>query len=118
MTQTPTKVPWEWGWGTYDMELKAYPVVVTSEARDICTIESYYGDDEANAAFIVRACNAHEQLVEALRAMLDAGRYDDAGNFVVDCEQWDGQGDPPDITSPKCIQQAWGLVDALVRGKE
>jgi len=31
-----------------------------------------FDEAEANAAFIVRACNAHEELVEALKAALSA----------------------------------------------
>ena len=44
---------------------------------------SRYHDDradpiaEANAAFIVRACNSHDELVAALRALLRDGEHDD-----------------------------------------
>jgi formylmethanofuran dehydrogenase subunit B len=53
----------------------------------IAGVHGAFGDDyqaevEANAAFIVRACNAHEDLLEALRradrALENVGMADDA----------------------------------------
>lgn len=73
-------------------------------------LDDIHAENEANAAFIVRACNSHEAMLEALKAILDHGRYDDAGNFVIDCESWDGQGNPPDTTDPLCIQAAWAAI--------
>ncbi len=61
-------LPWEVGGGPYDEKLGTYPPIITSECRDVATLETYYGDQEANAAFIVRAVNAHAQLVAALKS--------------------------------------------------
>ena len=41
---------------------------VIAEARWLCTSED---EQKANAAFIVRACNAHDDLVAALRELAD-----------------------------------------------
>lgn len=46
--------------------------VITYQARDIAVIETAHGDSKANAAFIVRACNAHDDLLAALAKCVDA----------------------------------------------
>lgn len=43
--------------------------VVSKKDGTICMMEGDEGVLEANAAFIVMACNAHDELVEALRYM-------------------------------------------------
>jgi hypothetical protein len=52
-------------------------VYVYKESPDIgevCTC--YCGDQEANAAFIVQACNSHDALVEACKAALELVKRD------------------------------------------
>ena len=43
-------------------------LIIDAESEPICR------PGEANAAFIVRACNAHDELVEAAAAMLENSR--------------------------------------------
>lgn len=73
--------------------------------------EAFY---KTNAEFICRACNSHEALVAALEAILDAIEYDDNGDAVLAHTPWDGVGDPPDISEPKCILAASAAL-ALAR---
>jgi hypothetical protein len=40
------------------------------------------GDVQANAEFIVRACNVHDALVAALQAIVEAGRVSDQSRAV------------------------------------
>ena len=48
----------------------------TKVIADASSEEGDYAEAKANAAFIVRACNAHDQLVAALRAvLLEIGDY-------------------------------------------
>jgi hypothetical protein len=54
-----------------------------------------------------------KRLAEALVNILSSGRWDDAGNFVIDCEDWDGEGDPPDTTDPKCLRDANELLNEI-----
>lgn len=64
-----TKGPWEIGSGMYNADTNDYDVVVTSEARDICTVETFFGDAQANACLIASAPNmldALEMVSEAL----------------------------------------------------
>lgn len=41
-------------------------------------------EGKANAAFIVKACNAHEELVAALNACLEAVTHQDIGTYDMD----------------------------------
>lgn len=66
---TPT--PWEVGEDVGQAERS----IVTAECRDICTCETGFGDAEANAEFIVRAVNAHDDLLNACREILRADEY-------------------------------------------
>lgn len=45
----------------------------------IATMDSWDGavDNKANAEFIVRACNSHEALVEACKAVVESGLLSD-----------------------------------------
>lgn len=51
---------------------------IEAEARvNIASLQDCFGDCAANAEFIIRACNAHDELLEACRAVLadiDKGR--------------------------------------------
>ncbi len=62
---THTPLPWEVGERIGDGS-----PVVTYQARDIATVENYYGDGEANAELIVRAVNAHDDLLAACKALM------------------------------------------------
>lgn len=50
--------------------------------------ESCPGDAEANAAFIVRACNVYEELLQALRNVTYHGRHPDEGEDSSWAETW------------------------------
>lgn len=56
------------------------------------------GCDEANAEFIVRACNAHDDLLEALKALYGTA-------VVVDCQNKE-QYDHPCGFAPTLLEQA------------
>ncbi len=58
-----------WGYGTQPLN---YPVAVCE--RDPIDIN---GTHEANAEFIVRACNAHDDLLVACKAMVQAAQQRD-----------------------------------------
>lgn len=90
MTTQHTTTPWAVGWYR---DVSATPEVPPSLAiwpatqRDgavgdaVCLVAPTANctpQDEANAAFIVRACNVHDELVAALNAIADA---DLATNF-------------------------------------
>jgi hypothetical protein len=69
------------------------PEVIDQYCPKICTV-SYQDNDgikgTPNAEFIVRACNAHDDLVKALKLMLDAFYYDplDANRDVaIECAE-------------------------------
>jgi len=49
-------------------------------------------------------------MLAALRAVIDAGRYDDDGNFVIDAGRWDGKGDPPDVCDPPALTAAAAAI--------
>lgn len=57
MTTKHTKTPWHQN-GMY---------VNANSARPVCEIAEAHGEDDA--AFIVRACNSHERLVDVLEKM-------------------------------------------------
>lgn len=67
VTHTPT--PWICG---EDMRFKALKIYAPSRPEEICM--SRYGSDEdkENLQFIVRACNAHDALVQACKLSLVA----------------------------------------------
>ena len=54
--------------------------VITSMNRDVCVTHAFDETDRANAAFIVTACNAHDELVAALELAEVEMRY---GGFNV-----------------------------------
>lgn len=66
MSHTPT--PWKWsqpfGEGFAYVDDTKHDNI--EETGNICTVWSGNNNAEANAAFIVRACNNHDRLVEAL----------------------------------------------------
>ena len=62
-----TPIPWTVG----EDVGKARRCLVTAEDRDICTFETHYDDDEANARFTIRACNSHDELLEACQKGVD-----------------------------------------------
>lgn len=66
----PTPVPWMVDWrsirrATPDADSGAQPVLCTLGSE-----ETSDSEDEANARFIVLACNSHYDLLQALRAVL------------------------------------------------
>lgn len=68
-----TPLPWQYN----------YDDVLASEYADdlICNCEWRDEEGKANAAFIVRACNSHYELLEALKDTLSAlGNFYDSDN--------------------------------------
>lgn len=68
---TPT--PWfakRSGWSTVYIEARIRPGIL-QEVAACGPTEAGMEQQDANAAFIVRACNAHDQLVAALKAVTD-----------------------------------------------
>ena len=62
-------------------------LIIQSEKYNICSIAGRLSKEaEANAAFIVRACNNHEKLVIACKMALDAlqaqGIYEDCIKYL------------------------------------
>ena len=70
---------------------------------------------EANADFIARACNCHDDLVRALRDILDAGQYNADGDFVLAHERWDGISNPPDYQDAPCLVAARDIIEQAVQ---
>ncbi len=65
-----TKTPWKYNEGRETIE---------AEGRDIAYLNPT--DSDANAEFITRACNAHEELLEAVEALVDCQREKDPTAF-------------------------------------
>lgn len=71
MTQTHTPTPWKYDGDGFD-SIAAQEcgtdgyTVMNEECLPICDMVNCFEDDvcQANAAFIVKACNAHDELVE------------------------------------------------------
>ena len=75
MTKTPTHTPTPWIQNGPTIEANKKPAAIIGRAIFECfTIKHYYGigDEEgtANAEFIVRAVNAHDQMVAILKSIL------------------------------------------------
>jgi hypothetical protein len=66
--------------------IKPYP------GRIVCDIDGADGEAEANAAFIVRACNAHDDLVGALQIAANAVKtrlmYETFGSAEYQEQSW------------------------------
>ena len=69
MTQETKHTPTPWEVET-NPNIKIYIRAGTKEICHMCEGD-LYGRPDVNAAFIVRACNSHDALVEALKALLD-----------------------------------------------
>jgi hypothetical protein len=69
MTQKHTETPWTLGKGT--VRIRNAENVLVAECYTTGNSIRYPGKEEreANAEFIVRACNSHAKLVEALKAI-------------------------------------------------
>jgi hypothetical protein len=72
MKTADTRESWRVEIGPYDETRKTYPLVVVSECRDICTVESYYGDGHVNARLISAAPDMHAAL-QAIQNAFAAG---------------------------------------------
>jgi len=73
-TPTHTPGPWVNDEGLHNMmEFRIYSPTgrVIARLQDFTTFREDVEEAEANAAFIVRACNAHEELVKALETLLE-----------------------------------------------
>jgi hypothetical protein len=64
--------PGPWKAGRFNTN-PAAPIQIYGPDRDpIVTTAHCYGDHDANAAFIVRACNSHDALVAALEHIVES----------------------------------------------
>lgn len=89
MNHTPT--PWTIGQYQREIDANGEEVLVTGiystaegvkvAKMEVWTGEEYREESDANAEFVVRACNAHEELVGALHMILD-------GNTMAGRENW------------------------------
>lgn len=73
-------LPWEIGQGMYRKRTNDYPPVITSGSRDICVLETYFGDGEANAELITKACNSYYKMRDALVWFLDESADNQSGS--------------------------------------
>lgn len=64
--QKHTSTPWDLSCHTHDGQQLIEIGTATTTIAIITEGEESWIEDRANAAFIVRACNAHDELVEAL----------------------------------------------------
>jgi hypothetical protein len=74
----------------------------------------------ANAAFIVRACNAHEQLVEALQAAVQQAEAEHAASMRA-CDRHnnsDGVGQRFDYATPKILPAWYASAHAAIYAAE
>lgn len=70
MKHTPTT----WTWGFNESKADSPPNVEILDTEGVAIIalcHDDYGREEANAAFIVLACNNHDKLVEALKKAIE-----------------------------------------------
>ena len=94
-TQKHTPVPWhvircdngDYTISYSDTELRSH--IATCHEQTLCP---EHGSIEANAAFIVRACNSHTALLEACKALVEAD--DRSGDSaLIDAHSQDGLTD-------------------------
>jgi hypothetical protein len=94
-----TPVPWSIGKRRW----------ITSGDVDIARIHSVskIGENEAvaNAEFIVRACNSHDALLEALENLL--GQLENVSDYCQTCSEYWSNGDGGDLLhQPGCATDA------------
>jgi hypothetical protein len=87
------------------------------EGGDGVTIES----PEGPVAFRVIDCSARliaaaPELLAAIKGLLDAGEYDNEGNFVIRCTKEEAEGDYPDYIEAPSIRAA-NLAIAKAEGR-
>jgi hypothetical protein len=93
----PKHTPIPWRIGYYNAQKCTIGIVVDTDAgedvvAEVCHHDGYLPGEfgEANAAFIVRACNSHDALLAACRRLLDVideyGLHDHAGEDIGDVE--------------------------------
>ena len=85
-----TKLPWHVGMkpGPMIYGPKGEQIADMLEANGEADLFPYVEENRANAAFIVRACNAHEDLVAALEKFVSAG-YGNSTDFRIQGEAYD-----------------------------
>lgn len=49
-------------------------------------------------------------MYEAIIKIFEDGNYNEDGDFVLDCEPWDGKGDPPVTSEPLALKQAYEAI--------
>ncbi len=81
-THTPT--PWTYRQRTTTDDLF---VIEGENGYGVGRTFSFFDVDQANAAFIVKACNSHDKLVEALREMLAKFPATTGGTGQVDARE-------------------------------
>ena len=68
MKTTHTALPWHVG-------MKPGPMIYGPNGDQVADLTADFEDDRANAAFIVRACNAHDDLLAALDSSLAVQQF-------------------------------------------
>jgi hypothetical protein len=63
-----TQLPWDWSVGVIYARFESGEVVAATDGTPFAAMDG--ATQCANAAFIVRACNSHDALVEALKELL------------------------------------------------
>jgi len=66
--------------------------------------------DRAAVAAADRAREHGPALLAAIQGILDAGEYDDAGNFVIRCTFVEADGDFPDYIEAPCLAEAHAAI--------
>jgi hypothetical protein len=80
-----TPGPWVIQFGDDEDAAVPYFIVGADDTNIVETDSGFYGPKLANAEFIVRACNAHDELLEALELMVSLPvRYND-NHIEIDC---------------------------------
>lgn len=81
MTDTPAHTPLPW---RYTRSFGTIEIVPNGTQQPLAGIDFDAEEDRANAAFIVRACNSHYQLVSALRGLLDEITKSPSADSILD----------------------------------
>lgn len=101
MTTQHTPLPWYTETDVDILDANGMTVCSTLEPESNVATQADYD----NAAFIVKACNSHAALVEALEALLNLGEYDGDGNYVIkDRGEYTETDSPDEAVIPELAQ--------------
>jgi hypothetical protein len=83
-----TQLPWDWSVGVIYARFESGEVVAATDGTPFAAMDG--ATQCANAAFIVRACNSHDALVEALSAVVRHGLVPPKGEYKFAQEKYLG----------------------------